>query len=419
MNRVCKNCVSFQEGMCKIDSKINKEGKTEYTQVEPEGFCNVFEEKNISKELKECYYTIIEILKKFLEMEERYYPIVALWIMGTYAHDEFETYPYLFINAVKGSGKSRLLRLIATLSKNGKLQGSLTESVLFRNAKGRTFCIDEFEDISSEGKNALRELLNSAYKKGMSIEREKKKKTQEGETWITETYDVYTSIALANIWGMESVLGDRCITLTLEKSSKRNVTKLIETYDKDFSIQKIKALLNEIKNPLGNLVLEKNMAQYWNDYILEIQNLNLDEATKDFFKKVDETGIEGRNLELLMPLYFMAYLIDRETLNKILEISKEIVKEREEEDYFENKDKILMRFLSEKLKEGILDYLDYISTTKISNHFVEYLGDGNDKVSPEWIGKALKRLKVLKDRKRDSKGVRVLLNIDKINRQVK
>ena len=407
---ICKNCESFKEGLCLKDSIPSK--------VEETQSCASFEAKEISGELKDCYYTIIDILKKYCDLEERYYPIVALWIIGTYIHDEFETFPYLYLNAIKGSGKSRLLKLIAELCKNGRMIGSLTESVLFRNAKGRTFCVDEFENIDSDDKHTLRELLNSAYKKGMIIERSKKvrrknEKTGENEeTYSTETFDVYTSIAIANIWGMEEVLGDRCITLILEKSSNVKITKLIEIFKKDFSIQKIKGLLEEIKDNLCSLVTEKNMAQDWNNYISGLSNEG-DKKLHLFFKRVDEIGIEGRNLELMLPLYFIAYLIDEQTLDKALEISKEIVKEREEEDYFENKDKIFMRFLSEKLQEGNLEYLNYISITKLTNQFKEYEGEGNDWINSKWIGKALKRMKLIKDKKRETKGIKVLLNLEK------
>jgi len=399
----CKNCESYKEGVCLIRKLEVEETET----------CSVHKLRDVSSQLNECYYAIIDILKKYLDMEERYYPLVALWILGTYAHDEFETYPYLFLNASKGSGKTRLLRLISKLSKNGRVNGSLTEASLFRGAKGRTFCIDEFEQIGSEEKKNLRELLNSGYKKGLIIERWIKRKSPEGDIWVPEAYDVYTGIVLANIWGMESVLGDRCITLILEKSSVRNVTKLIENFDKDFSIQKIKTLLNEIQESFCEIIRDKNMSQYWNDFILKIDS-NLDEDTITFFKKVDETEIEGRNLELLLPLYFIAYLIDEETLNKMLQISKEIVKEREEEDYFENKDKILMRFLSEKIKTESLEYFEKISTTKITNQFKEYLGDESEWINAKWLGKALKRMKLIKDKKRECGGMWVWLNTDKL-----
>jgi hypothetical protein len=403
--RICKYCKNYdylqhiEEGKCKARNN---------EKTEEDSNCSLFEKRDISTELKDCYYTIVEILKRYCDLEERYYPIVALWIMGTYAHEEFNSYPYLFLNASKGSGKSRLLRLIATLSKNGKgqLTSSLTESVLFKTAKQRVFCIDEFENLEGDYKANLRDLLNSAYKKGGIVERNNYKRT------AIEKFDVYTPVAMANISGMESVLGDRCITIILEKSINTKITKLIEIYEKDFSIQKIKILLGDISENLCLLAKDKGFSQNWNDYVWGKQ-ASSDKRMMDFFKKMDETGIEGRNLELLLPLCFIAYLIDEKTLENMLKISQELVKEREEEDYFENKDKIFLRFLGDKIRED-LAYCDYVSTSRIANQFREYETEANEWINAKWIGKALKRMKLIKDKKREQQGIKVLINIDKI-----
>jgi len=43
---------------------------------------------------------------------------------------------------------------------------------------------------------------------------------------VIEEFAVYCPIAMANIRGMENVLGDRCISLILEKSSKNSNHKI-------------------------------------------------------------------------------------------------------------------------------------------------------------------------------------------------
>ena len=129
--------------------------------------------------LKLIYERIIIVLKRYCDLKDEYYSLIALWIMGTYCHKEFPTFPYLFFNAMKGSGKSRLLKLIIHLSNNGRLINNMSEAVLFRTASMRTFGIDEFEHVGNKEKASLRELLNSAYKKGTVVERAVKIKTKE------------------------------------------------------------------------------------------------------------------------------------------------------------------------------------------------------------------------------------------------
>lgn len=390
----------------------------EFAKLSASGYDLQAEKAMFNSNLKDCYYTIVnDILPKYCDLEESYYPVIALWIMGTYCHDSFKTYPYLFLNATKGSGKSRLLRLISVLSKNGELLGSLTESGLFRGSKGNTLCIDEFEQIRSDEKSALRELLNSAYKKGLIIKRYRKSKDEKtGEKYEVEAFDVYTSIAMANITGMESVLADRCITLVLEKSSNNKITRLIEDFESDSGIIQIKKLLGSIDVMLNKLISNSNISKDWNDHVLGVfrEHAKNTELTA-FFHSIDETEVEGRNLELLLPLYFIAYLIDDEkgAINTILRISKKIIQERNDDDVVENNDKVLLKFLTEKVSSD-LGYSNFISIIKITSQYKEYLGEDNTWINSVYIGRVLKRLKLIKSKKRESQGIKVLLDYEKL-----
>ena len=116
-----------------------------------------------SKDLKEIYLNLVDILREYIDMKEGDFEFVALWILGTYFHQDFFTYPYLFLNATKGSGKTRLLKIIKFFSKNGEMLNSLTEAVLFRTTG--TLCIDEFEGIGRKGgeKDRKSTRLNSSH----------------------------------------------------------------------------------------------------------------------------------------------------------------------------------------------------------------------------------------------------------------
>ena len=117
--------------------------------------------------LREAFSTINKtILPYYLDDTPENFHIVTLWIIGSYFHNQFNSYPYLFFNAMRGSGKSRYLRLIAELG-GGKWTSSVTESVIFRTIG--LLCIDEIENINSKEKEPLRELLNASYKKGLTI----------------------------------------------------------------------------------------------------------------------------------------------------------------------------------------------------------------------------------------------------------
>ena len=182
----------------------------------------------------------------------------------TYLHKQFNAYPYLFVNAMKGSGKTRLLKLIAALSSNGEITAALSQAVLFRTSNDTTMCIDEFENIGSREKSDLREILNACYKKGSKVKRMRKKKTIDGEQQVIEEFELYRPLAMANIWGMEEVLGDRCISYLLEKSSNPIITKLIEDFDDNDCIKSIKT---RFQCSLCSVVTSRNIQKEWNNYI--------------------------------------------------------------------------------------------------------------------------------------------------------
>ena len=305
-------------------------------------------EKNRAK-LLEIYNNLIEILKRYCDIKEEYYNIIALWIMGTYVHNEFETYPYLFINAMKGSGKTRLLKLITHLSKNGEMMLSIREAVLFRT-KGM-LGIDEFEGINRKGNEALRELLNASYKKGMKVKRMRKVHTKDGDEQVVEEFEPYRPICLANIWGMEQVLGDRCINIILERSDNNRITRLMELFHSDSQIETtLRDSLCQVS--FMSSVDPQNIYRDWNTFTLHISDNNktittlntytyfnnINNINNIFFNKILETNLNGRELELSFPLFIIANYLNEDILDKTINTITNIMRERKEEEFNESID---------------------------------------------------------------------------------
>jgi hypothetical protein len=388
--------------------------------------------------IEDIYFKIIDILKYYCDLKEEYYSLIALWIIGTYVHKEFYTYPFIFINAVKGSGKSRLLKLISVLSYNGEYINNINEAVMFRTAKDSTFCIDEFESIAGKEKAALRELLNGAYKKGMKVKRAKKVTGKLGEKFDIETFELFCPVAMANIWGMDNVLEDRCISLILEKSNKSNITNKIEMFEYDHSIIDIKQALSVVMKLHFCNILNEILHQ-WNPNIDQITTLttlttyntltthtalttlNQEIRHYEFFSKIINSKVSGRYLELYFPLYMISYNISLELFEKVIEISKSLIKEKKAEEVLENKDISILDFLVQsKLKD---EYnLNYITVTELTSKFKEFLKEDeqeNKWMNSKWIGRALKRLNLIKEKRRIGKGIEVIINFTKAREKLK
>ena len=378
------------------------------------------QEREAKDKLKEAYWLLIKILNKYLDLKPEYYDIIALWILGTYFHKQFITYPYLFLNAMKGSGKSRALKLITYLSYNGELMNSISESVLFRTAENHMIGIDEAEHIGSKEKNALRELLNSAYKQGAKVKRAFKVKGKEREGYQIEEFNVFCPVALANIWGMDEVLGDRCLTLILEKSAKKEITRMIELFDFDEDIKKFKEFVEfcRVISVKGGIIYI-NKALGWNDYINKyLPNsttiLTLPNTTtlyqNEFYEKVWRTSLDGRYLELFLPLYILAD--DLGYLDEIIRISEQIVIEKKEEDVMEARDISLLNFISTYQETG-----DFILMKELTAKFKEL--EEEEWINSKWFGRALRRLGLVKKKRKVQGRVEVILNFDKAKEKIK
>jgi len=424
--KYCKNLEKREDGKywCKLGKK-NKEdvfsGSFIQKPIDLNDTCADFDLRDYANELKEYFEDIKSILKEYIEMNEDYYDIIALWILGTYLHKEFETFPYLFINAMRGSGKTRILKLIKELSYDGLMLLSPTEAVLFRTTG--TLCIDEFEGIGRRDRNALRELLNAGYKKGLQVLRMKKKKTKDGEEQVVDSFEPYRPIVMANIWGMEEVLADRCITLVLEKSDNKNITRLIENFSTHPIIKKIKGLC-ELRCSLCSVVMHKNIYREWNEYVKETTSYTYNTyntyttqtTLQHLFDKINNTNIDGRNLELYFPLFLIAWFIDEKVLDNILRISKKIISEKKIDDITESKDVLLFSFSSKQ--NG-----DWFKVKELTNMFRNFIGDDEPDderwLNTKWMGRALKRLNLVKEKRRVSEGIEVILNTEKAKEKMR
>ena len=434
-------------GNCKM---IKEDGKLIMPES-PESFDKLY--KNImspdykftpsSEQLNKTYEELLDFLKDWIDVPEDYYKIIAVWIIGTYFHKNFDTYPFLYFNAMRGSGKTRCLKIISWLQKNGNgdVLTNPSEAVIFRTAQDRGLIFDEFESQRSKDKAIMREVLNAAYKKGGKVFRMKKvkklnEKREMEEKQEAEGFDIFTPVALANISGIEEVLQDRCISLILEKSSNPTLTKKME----NFAINKrLKALKGNLQVSVGCVCMVglETSTTDWNEYINSkytyIHNIHtlhnpthhtlpmLTEQKIETFNKIDELNIWGRNLELFFPLICVSKIISEDVFLNFLKVIKELNVGKKEDEFTESKDVSLIEFVSLQEKYRY----EYVFVNQLTREFKEFIGyteshDKNDNwVNNEWVALALKRNKLLTERKRVAKGVLIRLAIEKAKQKIK
>lgn len=153
--------------------------------------------------------------------------LLALWIIGTYVHQLFNAYPYLHINGPAGSGKTKILTMLAALAYNPIFTGNISVPAMFRVVEGSsgTILFDEAEILGTDFGVEYRLLLNSGYKKGSCVYR------MEGNTsggFKLREFDTYSPKAIASIGRLPHVLTTRCLEVATVKLNSESANRLID-----------------------------------------------------------------------------------------------------------------------------------------------------------------------------------------------
>lgn len=381
-----------------------------------------------------AYERIVALMRGYLDLPDDYYHLVAIWIIGTYLHSSFNTYPFLFVNAMRGSGKTRLLKFISALSygSQGDVQTGLSEAVLFRTPKGVTLVLDECEKLGHKDTAIFREYLNACYKKGGAVSRTKKVKKADKEDYVIDRFEPFRPFAMANINGIEEVLADRSLWLILEKSNNLAITKILEDFDTNPEFQAIKNELTELSVVMCSVVLLQKYVEKWNTYVRSKYSTILytttlptqlytytpqtaqEIADQEFCLAIDSIhNLYGRNLEIIFPLLIVAKTINEDLFKLLLRISKDIIQSKKTDEIVESKDVSVLEFIATKCKPYVLEH---INMTELLGLFKEFLGNSvedTDWLNTRWLGLSLKRLNLITDKRRIARGIEVMLNVSK------
>ena len=128
---------------------------------------------------------------------------ITLWIAHAHLMDAWETTPRLLVTSAEpGSGKTRVLELVAVLSPRAVEAVNVTPSYLFRKVgdeDGRpTICFDEIDTVfgpKAKDNEEIRGLLNAGHRRGAQTGR----CVVRGKTVETEEIEAYCAVAMAGV----------------------------------------------------------------------------------------------------------------------------------------------------------------------------------------------------------------------------
>jgi hypothetical protein len=153
---------------------------------------------------------IVEYLKTYIFFQnQEHFDMLAVWVMGTYLYRAFRYFPYLHLNAEKGSGKTLLMELLAPIAFNGVLMAQPPASTVLKliEQNAASLFMDEVEGLS-EGKSSGGQ-LKSILKTGFS---------RSGIYYNGDVaYRTFCPKCFAGINLLDDVLADRTIVIRLQR----------------------------------------------------------------------------------------------------------------------------------------------------------------------------------------------------------
>jgi len=306
---------------------------------------------------------IKEELKKYIEFSsKKAYDFFTIWIIGTYLHPLFGTYPYIYLSGLKECGKTKTLMLVNCLAFNSIFSGNISTPSIYRliqNARC-TLLIDETEKLANpERAQEFRAILLSGYKQGIKVYRTEKNTRLRFEV---QEFEAYSPKIIANIHGLDDVLESRCIKFVMRRTMNRDIgNREVNISDERWQ---------EFRDKLYLLMLN-----HWKEMAEIYQSL------------ANEGELPNREWELWRPILAIAKFLSDELYREMLSLAKEKSKERKTENVTETGECILV--------ESLLDLVNeprYYKLKEIKEKMVEKFDEEQRWLSNRWISRALARL---------------------------
>src|SRR5262249_16901556 len=188
--------------------------------------------------------------------DDAHYPVLVIWALYTHVYHKFMHAPRLFIHSpVSNCGKSTLLSVLKALVRQGKIEVTPTQAIIFRqlDATHPTLMFDEADKYLHGGNSDVLAVLNAGH-----LEDSAEVSRCMGDDHEVETYNVFGPLAFA-LKGRELPhdLANRCIRIALVRAPKRthSLDVTLKTELRAWHVEFVK-WANVNGRDLGDVVLE-------------------------------------------------------------------------------------------------------------------------------------------------------------------
>jgi len=313
---------------------------------------------------------IVKFLRHYWESrDEIVYDVLACFILMTWRFEEFKVVPYLDALGPKGTGKSKLLELLASVSYRGWFMTHPTPAAIFWivDRYHPTLLADNYEFWAKENRRELDGLFNAGYRRGATVPR----RPREGESGADlDIYDVYCPKAISGTREPSGALESRCIRIRTTRTRHATPMEIDEAWARELRSKLLQYRLRHLEAPTR--------------------------AHDEILNRYGRVGETFYALVTVAP--------DEETANKVSDYEQGVFQEQVEEEATSEEAEVVQAIVA--CKEGADGgRLGVQAITKRLNEG----RDENDQVRPERVGWILKRLGFKKTRLSKPKGGRAII----------
>lgn len=241
--------------------------------------------------IKECFQDSYKKNKDYMDYPEDIIHVsIACDIESSYYLPLFEAKGRGFINAEKGSGKTKQSTLYQLQMFNPVMSSDMTGASMFRAIES-TSCsiiIDDFDLLDEEKKQMNTQIIRAGYKQG-----QKSIRAGEDKNRTPSSFNIFSSMIINNVGGLDEITQDRCNTYYLIKSTdKRKSNKKLNVKDKNWQVERDKRYYSALQN--------------W-------------ELVRDVYQSLDIGELKGRDFEKIAPILTIGKIVLDDAKYKELE----------------------------------------------------------------------------------------------------
>jgi putative DNA primase/helicase len=167
-------------------------------------------------------------IRRFLVISDEAAVAIALWVIHTHCYRLFEFSPILSVRSPDmRCGKSLLLELIGALVPRMLGFDNASAAALFRMIEkcSPVLLLDEWDSMGHEGREAVRNILNSGFKRSGGVLR------CVGDGHEPKLFKTYCPKVVSGIGELPSTAADRAITIQLDRRLRHEEVERFRKFD--------------------------------------------------------------------------------------------------------------------------------------------------------------------------------------------